>query len=236
MKSSRVLLSCLLSIVFASAASAAWVPLTGDPVSLSSLEGGSLNFGDKEASEFDLFGFGAGGAIGPDADSVFIQGGWDDATSDYGLRFLLSWNASSGQTVNVTLNFKVSILPGFDDYYINGVSMDITGASATGTGVVNAGEIVRDAPFAEGSVIASLSCSKQEYDGGTQLEDYTEFDPLKEIWIYSKDISITGGTGIDGAAHLSEFYQFYSQVPEPATLVLFGTAGVWILTRKKRSA
>jgi hypothetical protein len=235
-KSSRVLLSCLLSIVFASAASAAWVPLTGAPVSLSSLEGESLIFGDKELSEINLFGIGAGGAIPPDADSVFVQGGQDDATDDYGLRFLLSWNASSGQTVNVTLNFKVSILPGFDDYYIKDVSMDITGASATGTGVVNAGEIVRDAPFAEGNVIASLSCSKQEFDGGTQLEDYAEFDPLKEIWIYSKDISISGGTGIDGAAHLSEFYQFYSQIPEPATLVLLGAGWVWISSRKKRPA
>lgn len=236
MKSSRVLLSCLLSIVFASAASAAWVPLTGDPVSLSSLQGGSLEFGDKELSEINLFGFATGGAIDPDADSVFVQGGQNSVTGDYGLKFNFSWSAISNQLVNTTLSFKVSILPGFDDYLIKDVWLNITGASATGTGGVHVGETVWDAPFfdPEGNIIASLSCSKQDGDNGAYLSDYAEFAFLKEIWIQSKDISVTGGT--DGTAHLSEFYQFYSQIPEPATLVLLGTAGVWIFTRRRRSA
>jgi hypothetical protein len=235
MKSSRVLLSCLLSIVFASAASAAWIPLTGAPVSVSSLEGGSLIFGDKELSEIELFGFATGGAIEPDADSVFVQGGQNSVTGDYGLRFNFSWSAISNQIVNTTLSFKVSILPGFDDYFIKDVWLNITGASANGTGGVHVGETVWDTPFfdPEGNIIASLSCSKQEDDGGAYLADYAEFAPLKEIWIHSKDISVTGGT--DGTAHLSEFFQFYSQIPEPATLVLLGTAGAWIFTRKRWS-
>jgi len=232
-KSSRVLLSCLLSIVFASAASAAWVELT-DSVSVSSLmDGGSLIFGDKELSEINLFGFVTGGAIPPDADSVFVQGGLNSVTNDYGLRFNFSWSAISNQIVNTTLSFKVSILPGFDDYFIKDVWLDITGASANGTGGVHIGETVWDAPFfdPEGNIIASLSCSKQDGDNGAYLLGYAEFAPLKEIWIHSKDISVTGGT--DGTAHLSEFFQFYSQIPEPATVVLLATAGVWILTRKK---
>ena len=232
MKSSKVILSCLISIVLATAASAAWVPLTGDPVSLSSLPAGSLIVDDKEFSEFDIFGIGTGGAIAPDADSVFVQGGWDDATGDYGLRFVFSWNAMSGQIINANLGFKVSILPGYD-YFIKDVWMYLTGASATGTGVVNAAENVWDT-FPGGTNLASLSCSKQDGDNGIYLTDYAEFTPLKEIWIRSKDISITGGT--NGAAHLSEVFQFYSQIPEPATLVLFGMAGVWIFTCKKRSA
>jgi hypothetical protein len=230
MKSSIVILSCLISILLAAAASAAWVPLTGNPVPLSSLQGESLIFGDKEVSEFGLFGFGDGGALDPNPDKMFVQGGWDDATKNYGLRFLLSWNAFSGQTVNANLNFKISVLPGHDEY-IKDVVLDITGASATGTGGVNVSERVQND---RGDIIASLSCSKQYNDGGVYLKDDADFDPLKEIWIHSKDISITGGTGIGGAGHLSEFYQFYSQVPEPATLVLLGTAGIWIFTRKKR--
>ena len=232
MKSSRVILSCLISIVLATAASATWVPLTGDPVSLSSLQNGSLVFGDKKLSEIELFGFGTGGAIGPNVDSVFVQGGWDPCSGDHGLRFLLSWNAFSGQTVNANLKFKISVLPGYDDYFIKDVAMDITGVSATGSGGVNVGETVWDAPYRGGNVIASLSCSKQDGDNGANLSAYAEFSPLKEIWIYSKDISITGGTG--GSAHLSEFYQFYSQVPEPATITLLGFAGA-IMLRKRRA-
>lgn len=223
MKRSRVLLSCLISIVFASAASAAWVPLT-NAVSLSSLSGGSLVVGDKEFSEIEFFGIGTDGAITPDADSVFVQGGWNDTTGDYGLRFLLSWSVVSGQAINADLNFKVSILPEYDDYFIKDIWLYLIGASATGTGGVHVGENVWDAPFPEGNVIASLSCSKQDDDGGAYLVDYAEFAPLKEIWIHSKDISITGGTS--GSAYLSEFYQFYSQIPEPATLLLLGLGGL----------
>ena len=237
MKSSRVILSCLISIMLATAASAAWVPLTGDPVSLSSLPNGSLIVGDKEFSEFDIFGISTtGGAIPPNADTLFLQGGWDDATDNYGLRFLLAWQAYSGEIVNANLGFKVSIRPGFDDYFIKDVWLYLTGVSATDTGGVSVGETVWDAPFPEGNIIASLSCSKQEGDNGAYLSDYSEFSQLKEIWIRSKDISLTGGSGPGGNAHLSEVYQFYSQIPEPATLLLFGTAGVWILTRRKRPA
>ena len=232
MKSSRVILGCLVSALLATAASAGWVPLTGEPVSLSSLLGGSLVFGDKELSEIDVFGIGTGGAIAPDACSVFVQGGQDDVTGDYGLRFLLSWNAFSGQTVNANLNFKISVLPDYDDYFIKDVVLDITGSSATGTGGVNLGERVQNA---EGDIIASLSCSKQYNDGGAYLTDYADFDPLKAIWIRSKDISITGGTGTGGAGHLSEFYQYYSQIPEPATMVLLGFGGLALLRRKCRT-
>jgi hypothetical protein len=228
MKSSRVIFGCLIGIMLAASASAEWVPLTGDPVPLSSLQGGSLIFGDKELSEIDLFGIGDGGAIAPNASAVFVQGGWDDATGDHGLRFVLSWNAFAGQTVNANLSFKISVL---DANYIKDVSMYLTGISATGTGGVNIGETVWDAPFPEGNVIASLSVSKHYNDNGAFLSYYAKFEPLEEIWIRSKDISLTGGT--NGAAHLSEFFQFYSQIPEPATLILLGSASIWIFTRKK---
>lgn len=234
MKGSRVLLSCLISIVLATAASAAWIPFT-DEIPLSALEGSSLIFGDKEVSEFSLSGVAEGGALPPNPDTMTVQGGQNSVTKDYGLKFNFSWNAGPNQTVNATLNFKVSIRPGFDEY-IKDVWLDITGASALGSGVVNVGEEVWDVPFyTPGSVpIALLSCSVWEDSPLDYLVDYNDFTtPVKEIWVHSKDVSITGGT--NGSAHLSEFYQFYSQVPEPATLVLLGPAGIWIFTRKKRS-
>jgi len=233
-------LICLIVVISCPVmASAAWVPLTGDPVSIASLANTSLIIEDKEFSEFELFGIGAGGAIGPDPTSVFVQGGWDDQTGDYGLRFLLSWNAGVGQTVNANLNFKVSILPGYDAYFIKDVLAILSGASATGTGVVNASEIVWDGPIPGGSVLASLSLSKQELDNGQYLTASAEFSPVKEIWV-RKDISITGGTGINdqqvdigGTAHLSEMFQFFSQIPEPTTLCLLAL-GLGMLKRRRR--
>jgi hypothetical protein len=160
---------------------------------------------------------------------MFVQGGKNSITGDCGLKFNFSWSAVSGQTVNATLSFKVSVLPGYDGY-IKDVRMDLTGAGATGNGVVDATENVQNAGD---NVIASLSCSKQYGDGGIYLVDHAEFaQPVREIWIRSKDISVTSGAGI-GSAHISEFYQYYSQIPEPATICLLGLGVLGLLRRRK---
>ena len=230
----NVLIAILITTLTIGSASAAWIPLTNDPVSLESLIGTSLIVGDKEFSEFDMFAFATGGAIAPNSDSVFVQGGMDDSTGDYGLRFLLSAVAGSGQMVNTTLQFKVAILPEprYENKFIKDISYHLTGASATDTGVVTSAETVWNAPFPDGEVIASLSVSKQEGDGGVNLLDSAEFAPVRKIWIQCKDISVSGGTSPTGSAHLSEFYQFYSQIPEPATIFLLGFGG-FLLKRRK---
>jgi hypothetical protein len=229
MKNSKVILSCLISIILATAASADWVPGPDNPVPLKDLPGGYLIVGDKMFSNFTLSGFGTGGAVDPDFSRMTVQGGTDSGTGDYGLKFdMFSWSAASGQTVNVNLSFKVSILPEYEDYFIKDVWLYLTGVGAGGTGVVSAGENVWDS-FPGGNKIASLY-SWCDADNAN-LSDYAEFAPLKEIYIQTKHITITGGT--NGSGYLGEFFQFYSQVPEPATLVLLGTAGIWIFTRKK---
>jgi hypothetical protein len=161
---------------------------------------------------------------------MFVQGGWDPCSGDYGLRFNFSWAAASNQTVNTTLSFKVSILPEYDDRFIKDVSMCLTGAGARDTGLVSVVENVWDTDW---NSLASLNCSKHEGDSGANLVDHAEFAPVKEIWIYSKDIAITGGTGQDGSAHLSEFFQYYSQIPEPATMALFGLGSLVLLRKRK---
>jgi hypothetical protein len=214
--------------------------LTGDPVSLASLIGQELIVGDKVFAGFDLFGITSeGGALGPDPSLVFIQGVRDIISGDYGLRMLMAWNAGSGQFINANISFTVAILedPEWAEWYLKDVKMVLTGASATGNGVVNASETVWDGPVGAGELLAALSCSSQEGDGGAYLAaayDWVEAgkDPAKKIWV-RKDISITGG--VEGAAHLSEVFQFYSQIPEPATLTLLaGGACLVGLSRRKR--
>jgi len=207
-------------------------PPGSDPVPLSSLPGGSLVVGDKEFSQFNLDIITVdGGALLPDPDMMTVQGVRDLDTNDYGLRFNdYSWSVGSGQTITVDLSFKVSILPDYDDYFIKDIWLYLTGAGATGTGVVSAGENVWD-DFPGGNTIASLSCSKEAGDGGANLEDSAEFAPLKEIYIQTKYIFVSGGT--NGTAYFSEFFQFYSQIPEPATITLLGLAGAIVLRRRR---
>jgi len=214
------------------------IPLTGDPVTLASLDG-TLVVGDKVFSEISLFGIGQGGALPPDADSVFVQGVMDDVTGDIGLSFLLSWAAFQNQSVNANIDFSVAIVddPAYADFFITDVSLIILDASATTSGGVAASETVLDTPPgpAQNPPLASLSVSKQDGDGGTQLLDAAQFEPAKIIWV-SKDISITGGTAEDGSAHLSGFYQFFSQIPEPATIFLLGMGAMPLLYRRGKKA
>jgi hypothetical protein len=229
-KSSSAILCCLICIVLATSASATWIPLTS-VFPLSALQGESLIFGDKEISEFTLSGTADGGALPPNPDTMTVQGGQNSLTGDYGLKFNFSWNAGPSQIVNATLDFKVSVRDGYDNYFIKDVWLDITGASANGTGVVNVGEDVRDV---SNNPIVLLSCSAWQDSPAAYLIDYAEFTPVKAIWIHSKDVSITGGT--IGAAHVSEFYQFYSQtqIPEPATVCLLSIGGLILLRRKRK--
>jgi hypothetical protein len=232
MKSSRVILGCLVIALFATTASAAWEPIT-DKIPLPSLPGGSLVVGDKEFSGFNLDIITVdGGATIPDPNTMTVQGVRDVGTGDYGLRFNgYSWSVSSGQIITVDLSFKVSILdePEYDDYFIKDIWLYLTGVGATGTGVVSAGENVWT-DFPGGTQIASLTCSCDA--NNVKLSAYAEFAPLKEIYIQTKHISVSGGT--NGTAHFSEFFQFYSQVPEPATITLLGLAGAIVLRRRRR--
>jgi hypothetical protein len=231
MKSLRVILGCLISTLLTSAASASLSYIT-DKIPLNSLPGGSLVVGNKEFSEFNLDIIVVdGGATISDPNMMTVQGVQDGTTGDYGLRFNdFTWSVVSNQIITVDLSFKVSILPdpNYEDYFIKDVWLYLTGAGAAGTGVVYAGENIWDT-FPMGNNIASLSCSI--WDGGARLSDYAEFAPFKEIQIQTKYISVTGGA--NGSAHFSEFFQFYGQVPEPATVCLLGLGTLGLIRRKR---
>jgi hypothetical protein len=213
------------------AALATWEPIT-EKTPLNSLPGSSLTVGDKEFSDFRVNIYTvSGGAFLDDPNNMAVQGVRDIATGDYGLRFNdFSWTAASNQIISVDLSFKVSILPGYDNYFIKDVWLYLTGAGAGGTGSVTAGENIWD-DFPGGTQLASLYawCDASS----TQLSDSAVFAPVKEIYIQTKHISVSGGAS--GSAHFSEFFQFYSQIPEPATIALLGLGSLVLLCRKRRT-
>ncbi|MFA5251982.1 MAG: PEP-CTERM sorting domain-containing protein [Phycisphaerae bacterium] len=235
MKSSKIILSFLIGIMLAASAPASWTPLTGT-VTVGSLQGTTLTVGDKVFSGFnvDIITV-SGGAILPDPNLLTVQGVIWNETGDFGLRFDgVSWDVGSNQTISVNLSFKVSIdtQPQYDDYFIKDVWLYLTGGWAFGTGITGVGENVWANFPGDMDPVASLSCWATS--SGNRLSDYKEFDPLKEVYIQTKTLYVSGGA--NGVAHFNEFFQFYSQVPEPATLALIGLGGVFTLFRRKHKA
>ena len=226
----RTLMALVLAMAVCSMAAAEWVPLPGDPVRLSELEQPYI-VGDKAFSDFEITGTGNGGALAPDASSIYVRGGQETVSGDYGLEFVLSLLAGTGQEVSAKLTFKVAVTPEAD-MMIKDVSGFFPDVSATGSGVVGISETVLNGPATEGDIIAQLEFSKQEDDGGVNLKDSADFEPVKEIWI-TKDISISGGDADNGSAHISGFFQLYSQVPEPATMCLLALGGLPLLRRRR---
>lgn len=211
-------------------ADAAFIATT-DRIAVSNLENSeTLQVGDKIFGDFAFSAIGGGGAIAPTTADFFVTGGIDSDTGDIGLKFEESWNAASGQTLNANFEFSVTVAPEAPGFFINGVSAILLNASATGNGVVNFGETVLDDEVPTGDLLGVLSASVDAVFA--DIEDGVTFDPIKKIWVY-KDVSLTGG--VAGAAHLSEFFQFYSQVPEPGSVLLLLSGGALLVMRRRQA-
>ncbi|MDX1964109.1 MAG: hypothetical protein SFX18_13225 [Pirellulales bacterium] len=244
----RIWAVCLTALAFAVCmplqnAPAAFVSLTGDPVALSNLPNGQLIAGDKLFSMFALDGIAFGGSIPQSLSTFLVQGGQDSMTGEYGLRFLMSMNAGSGATTNANLTFKVSVipdpmLPPSQQMVIGGagVGMVMSGASATGNGIVNIAETIFANSSPNSPILGSLSVSKQQNSPLGDLEQTTALTTPSSSVFVRKAISVTGGAS--GSAHLGEFFQFYNQViiPEVSSVLMGGiflsTVGVLMLFGK----
>jgi hypothetical protein len=233
--STRLVISCIVSVLLATTVQAAWEPLTGDLIPISSIPSGGLQVGDKLFSEFEVTGISQEGPPQPSDDTVLVQGGWNTSTGDYGLRFRLAWNAGSNQLINAGINFKVAILPDYDPWFIEDAILWLSTASAAGTGLVQATENIFDADFL-GNCLTSLAASSQADDYGAFLMDSSMLclhgNPVqvKELWVRT-GVTVQGGN--NGSAGLHEVFMLYSQVPEPATVLLLGL-GALALIRKRR--
>lgn len=243
-RTSRLWAVCLTALALAfgpllGKVQAAFIPLTGDPVLISSLTNGELIVADKKFSMFDMESLAFGGAIPQSLSTFLIQGGQDSVTGDYGVRFLMLMNAASGQTVNANLTFKVEVIPDPNkppeqQLVIGGagVGMVMSGASATGNGVVNISETVFANASPNSPILGSLSVSKQFNSPLGDLQQSSTLTVPSSMIFVRKDISVTGG--VSGSAHLGEFFQFYEQVviPEVSSLLLGGvfltTAGAFM--------
>jgi hypothetical protein len=220
-KSVTLLISILISISIVSTAYAAWAPLTGDMIPISSIPTGGLVVGNVLFTGFEVTGIAFGGPPTPSSTTILIQGGQNEATGDYGIRLRLAWNAGSDQFINTGINFKVSILPGYDRFFIEDAVLWLATASAAGTGLVQATENIYDADFM-GNSLTVLSTYTQADDYGAYLMDssylmlHGNLTQAKEIWVRT-GVTVQGGS--NASVGLYEIFVLYGQVPKPPTIL-----------------
>lgn len=197
---------------------------------------GGIIIGDKLFKWFDVVTTSSIGALAPSSAEIAITA--IQVNGDYGLRFNSGWSASVGQIADSTIEFHASILPEYVDlgYAFKDNALYITAyGNSTESGQVSVSENL----YAEHPSLGSGAfVNKFVYyvnDDDKRLLDLKDFAPVTEMWIV-KDVVANGGLGDTGVAHLSEFYQTFSQIPEPGTLVLlgFGAFGLAAYAWRKR--
>ncbi len=211
------------------------------------IDAGGIIIGDKLFDAFHVTTVKSDGAIAPGANEIAItpiQIIKDGAPlgGDFGMIFNAIWSAPGGGLADSTIEFRATILPEYVDrgFAFKDNALWITAFGIGNTeppGIVSVSENVwaqHPSQQPQDPIVNKFVYYRTDED--KQLLDEKVFDePITQIWI-TKDVGANGGVGLTGVAHLSEFYQTFSQVPEPGTLALlgFGAIGMFAYAWRKR--
>jgi len=200
--------------------------------------------GDKLFDEFRVTDSNSQFAVAPGAGAIKVTGIL--VGGDYGLRFNGPWSATAGQLADSTIAFRVSIIePDLSEgWLIKDNALWITAFGVSNTvqgGIVSVSEQVYASdpaagftePIANKAVYYVDDTNKWLYDEKDFVDASGAPLELPEVWVI-KDVIANGGYGETGIAHLSEFYQTFSQIPEPGAMALLGLGGLAMLIRRRR--
>jgi len=230
----RLLMVCSVLAALSGVSSGAIIYDFGNPASSTLTEvnaAGGMQVGDKLFADFFTDIAKSQGALAPGMDEIVVRG--VDVNGDFGLIFTGLWQALGGQLADTTITFKVTAPDGF---LIKDNGLKLLAFGADNGGSVGITENVYSGPPSTSPVIANKVVSYTR-NGGVEfgtLEDHKEFTPLQEIWVI-KDVGASGGVNQDGFAHISQFQQTFSQIPEPATMALLAIGGLVLLRRRRRA-
>jgi len=237
-----ILLAGLVVFVFSGAAQAAiqvdlGVPLASRPsFSLEEVNAaGGIIVDDKLFDEFRVETSATGGGLAPDASGIDVTG--VEIAGELGLIFNGGWSAGAGQSVRSDIVFRVSVVEPFlsKGFLITDNSLFSTAITSAGGGVARVGETVLPADpllLVPADPIAAKEIFHDSSIPAVKLFDHAEFGAgFPEVWIV-KQVTVDGSA--TGQAHISEFVQTFSQIPEPGSLLLASAGGLLLLGRRRR--
>jgi len=200
------------------------------------IDAGGIRVGDKVFDLFTVNNSQSDGALAPDPSGIVVYG--VQVSGELGLRFTGGWSAASGQVADTVIMFRVQA----DRPFLisdNSLWMDVY--SARDGGQVSISENVFAAnpltgftpSLADKFVYFANRGDNQTYDHQEFTNAQGESVALPVIWVV-KDIVVGAGSRESGGAGLSQFYQTFSQIPEPASMMLLVVGGLLASVRKHR--
>lgn len=139
-----------------------------------------------------------------------------------GLLFNAPWGVQAGETQDSLLGFTVTVNPGGN--LIDDLSLYMFGAGVLGTGQVSVAETYcAGDTFANGCANGITGSLLTILNSGTSiLTAHVTFDNPVSVVDVRKDIELLGGSN-GSAALVSGVQNQFSEVPEPGSLMLFGS-------------
>jgi len=239
----KKLLITLLVVGFSCTfASAGFIEITDPTLTIqdvldnySTIPGYEFRVLDKVFADWDVRTIGSIGAAAPDADEILVVGGyWDSGpyAGEVGLRFNSGWVAGRNQISSSTITFTVDTDPAWDvvgtTLYVDLFEADHNSLASISTNVYN------ELPGPGINYIASGYVFKDGVNGLTQQTDHADFAQEDKVWV--KTGVTANSDNVDGRiAHITEFYQTFGQIPEPATLGLLGLGALALIRRRRRA-
>jgi len=192
-------------------------------------EGGVL-VGDKLFDEFRVTGTATSGTVViPNAQSIGVTGVLRNG--ELGLRFQGPFSTGAGEAMDVRIKFRMTVV---DPNFVavdNTLELALFGAANGGQISISEGVYDGDPDTGANLIIDRPKFVFADSAGGQLLIDHKDFiGPFSQIWVV-KDITLDGD--VQGFAQLSDFYQTFSQIPEPSSLALVA-GGVLLLIRRRR--
>jgi hypothetical protein len=193
------------------------------------MDAGGVKIGDKTFTEWRVTSTTQGNGLAPQAGAISVTA--VQIGGEYGMRFNGPWSAATGDLADTTIGFRVTA---DDPWLISDNTLAVTAFGADKGGMASISENVFSADPTK--TFSTPVANKYVYyinDANFKAVDHKVFvQALKDVWVV-KDVVVNGSSAAGASAHVSEFYQTFSQVPEPATLSLL-IAGAVVLVARRR--